>query len=114
MELELALDERCGTTPSHAAPKPTCEVQSMPTDGFVLRDTIDQLREERDEVLALLQRVETSRNDLARQQGQYKGRIAKVASPSTASAHSWCKCFWHLPACLPVDVCKGTGSNADS
>lgn len=39
---------------------------------------MDQLREERDEALALLQRVEASRNDLARQQGQYKGRIAKV------------------------------------
>ena len=42
------------------------------------RDAMDQLREERDEALALLQRVEASRNDLARQQGQYKGRIAKV------------------------------------
>ena len=41
---------------------------------------MDQLREERDEALALLQRVEASRNDLARQQGQYKGRIAKVTS----------------------------------
>jgi hypothetical protein len=33
--------------------------------------------------LALFQRVEASRNDLARQQGQYKGRIAKVALPFT-------------------------------
>ena len=44
------------------------------------RDALDQLREERDEALALLQRVEASRNDLARQQGQYKGRIAKVTN----------------------------------
>ncbi len=53
--------------------------------GFhLLRDMKDQLREERDEAVALLQRVEASRNDLARQQGQYKGRIAKVmTSPAS-------------------------------
>ncbi len=49
------------------------------------RDAMDQLREERDEALALLQRVEASRNDLARQQGQYKGRIAKVTDISELS-----------------------------
>lgn len=37
-----------------------------------------RLKEDRDEALALLGRVEASRNELARQQGQYKGRIAKV------------------------------------
>ena len=37
-----------------------------------------RLKEDRDEALALLDRVEASRNDLARQQGHYKGRIAKV------------------------------------
>ena len=37
-----------------------------------------RLKDDRDEALALLDRVEASRNELARQQGQYKGRIAKV------------------------------------
>jgi len=54
--------------------------------GFhLLRDTKSQLREERDEAVALLQRVEASRNDLARQQGQYKGRIAKVMTSPASS-----------------------------
>lgn len=54
---------------------------------------MDQLREERDEALALLQRVEASRNDLARQQGQYKGRIAKVTSLPEA-VHQLTKARW--------------------
>ena len=54
-------------------------------ESHLLRDTKDQLMEERDEALALLQRVEASRNDLARQQGQYKGRIAKVLNLSACN-----------------------------
>jgi len=37
-----------------------------------------QLVEERDAALEQLRWMEASRNDLARQQGQYKGKIAKV------------------------------------
>lgn len=39
-----------------------------------------QLVEERDVAVEQLRYMEVSRDDLARQQGQYKGRIAKVAS----------------------------------
>ena len=42
------------------------------------RSERQQLLDERDEALEQLRRLTLSRNDLARQQGQYKGRIAKV------------------------------------
>lgn len=38
--------------------------------------------EERDVALEQLRWMEASRDELARQQGQYKGRIAKVGVPS--------------------------------
>ena len=42
------------------------------------RSERQQLLDERDDALEQLRRLTLSRNDLARQQGQYKGRIAKV------------------------------------
>ena len=54
----------------------------------VLRDTMRRLKEDRDEALALLDRVEASRNELARQQGHYKGRIAKVETMQQSRLHS--------------------------
>ena len=54
----------------------------------VLRDAMRRLKEDRDEALALLDRVEASRNELARQQGHYKGRIAKVETMQQSRLHS--------------------------
>jgi hypothetical protein len=42
------------------------------------RSERQQLLDERDDALEQLRRLEASRDELARQQGQYKGRIAKA------------------------------------
>ena len=46
-----------------------------------------QLVEERDVALEQLRWMEASRDELARQQGQYKGRIAKVAFSRCQDVH---------------------------
>lgn len=48
------------------------------------RAEIPRLRGERDEALRQAARLESSRDDLARQQGQWKGKLAKVPEPSNA------------------------------
>ena len=42
------------------------------------RSERQQVLDERDDALEQLRRMEASRDELARQQGQYKGRVAKV------------------------------------